>query len=212
MKKIALFLVLAVLCASEVEAQKKPRRRLSYSELFAEIQKHPDSTYRLENAEIYYNHQTDSLRFGTWVIASTKQNYNPFGFKEKIENGEKFFSYSSFYQRTRYTVGSYDILANYMIKNEKLHQYLDSLLPVLTIDKFIDFRDVIWEKAPFSSEIAIKRIKFKKQLFFHFTNEKIFEKERFVEFISRNSKDYLYGLKYECMPDFQKCEFIAISS
>ncbi|GIV30081.1 MAG: hypothetical protein KatS3mg028_1147 [Bacteroidia bacterium] len=90
MKKIALFLVLAVLCASEVEAQKKPRRRLSYSELFAEIQKHPDSTYRLENAEIYYNHQTDSLRFGL-LVTSNETSSKPY--ELSLKKPRYYFNY-----------------------------------------------------------------------------------------------------------------------
>lgn len=77
MKKSILFLLL-ILCLAELSTAQKARRRLSYTQLFEEIQKHPDTVYRLENAEIFYNHQTDSLRFGVsdkyYTGYTTKKN------------------------------------------------------------------------------------------------------------------------------------------
>ncbi|WP_448529458.1 ion channel [Raineya sp.] len=187
MKKIALFLVLAVLCASEVEAQKKPRRRLSYSELFAEIQKHPDSTYRLENAEIYYNHQTDSLRFGLLVTSNKKvvKEYN-------------------------WIFGNQFLLSGYLQTDE---QYLDNLLPVITIDKKLEFKNIYWQNSiSLSSElrlnypISIRRMKFKKGITFEFTEKEIsmLKKSSNIKILGGTLKDV--GEIFSFMPNFEKSD------
>jgi hypothetical protein len=160
MKKIALFLVLAVLCASEVDAQKKPRRRLSYSELFAEIQKHPDSTYRLENAEIYYNHQTDSLRFGFW---------------------------------------------------DGSQEYDRANIPMIIVNKKIDFNEVYWEKIPFSAlEIKIRKVKFLKEVSFNFNNkESLVHNQRKIRITSHIKQISFYVPSiFVRFPGLEKCEFL----
>ncbi|PKQ70404.1 hypothetical protein [Raineya orbicola] len=201
MKNAVFFFALLWVLIAEAQAQ-QARRRLSYSQLFEEIQKHPDTVYRLENAEIYYNHETDHTRFG--YVTLSKQKATSLGFNiDRYPSPVSPSLIKEFIQIKTHDYYAYheidpfkDVVAipfGYTIVLPKYKQYLDSLLPVITIDKKIEFKNVYWDNY---FPVSIRRFHFKKPIEFLFNNDYL-----------PNTED-----KFRKIPNFEKCEINKIEA
>jgi hypothetical protein len=203
MKNAVFFFALLWVLIAEAQAQ-QARRRLSYSQLFEEIQKHPDTVYRLENAEIYYNDKTDHTRFG--YVKIPREKLSSMGFS--IFSFGKILSWRpdneiNEMEKTEYIkpnipnlIGRYNLFSidmgtyGYSHPHPEYEKYLDSLLPVITINKSIILRDVYWSH---STSFAIRRFRFKKDFIFYFSENKDNPATKNKELVK--------------VPSFEKCEF-----
>lgn len=153
-------------------------RRLSYTQLFEEIQNTKDSVYKLENAEIYYEHKTDSLRFNYW-------NRHSYGFDVlPIINVEKYI-----------------ILKDVILKNDfrvrrvhfkhKLTLSSQSLAPQTNQCTYIEFEECTFNKMPDISYPENMKIDVWRHCF-SFTKCVFLEKEQEVPSLARNFEDCIF--------------------
>ncbi len=189
-KKTYLLLILLFLGCLCLKAQQNTRR-LSYTQLFEEIQNTKDTVYILENATIYYEHKTDSLRFGDIF-------YFP----------EEWWTKTSMADEK---IGFLNVMLNYRLNSEKFNAFLEKNLPLLIINKNIFLTNVDFQGE--NSNSAFRRIKFKgfflnntdiQKHSFTFENcdfEGYVPSLRISDEMSKNNNNYNYRI------DFVFCSF-----